>query len=73
LKEVIPHFKKYPLLSSKNKDFEKFVVICNMISQKAHLTKKGFIEIVNLAFKMNGLGARRYSKKEILDSLKMKI
>src|SRR3989338_6206385 len=70
---VIPHFRKYPLISSKQKDFEKFVVICNLLSKNSHLTEAGFKKIVDLAFEMNGLGARRYSKQYILDNLKMKI
>ena len=28
LEKIIPHFLKYPLLSSKQKDFEKFASIC---------------------------------------------
>ena len=70
---VIPHFRKYPVLSSKAKEFEKFVAICNLLSQSSHLTEAGFKKIVDLAFEMNGLGARRYSKQYILDNLKMKI
>ena len=73
LEIVIPHFKKYPMLSSKQKDFERFVIICNLLSQKAHLTIYGFKEIVDLAFEMNGFGARRYQKQYILSSIKMKI
>ena len=73
LEVVIPHFRKYPLLSSKSKDFEKFVIICNLLSQNSHLTRDGFIRIVDLAFGMNGFGARRYKKQYIIDSLKMKI
>ena len=73
LEVVIPHFRKYPLISSKQKDFEKFVVICNLLSQNQHLTCNGFIKIVDLAFGMNGLGARRYKKEYILNTLKMKI
>ena len=70
---VIPHFRKYPVLSSKAKEFEKFVAICNLLSQSSHLTEAGFKKIVDLAFEMNGFGARRYAKQYILDTLKMKI
>ena len=73
LEVVIPHFRKYPLLSSKARDFEKFVTICNLLAQNAHLTRDGFIKIVDLAFEMNGFGARRYKKQYILDTIKMKI
>ncbi len=73
LEVVIPHFRRYPLLSSKAKDFEKFVAICDLLSQNAHLTRDGFIKIIEIAFKMNGFGARRYQKEEILNYIKMKI
>lgn len=61
LEVVIPHFRKYPLLSSKAKD------------KNQHLTVNGFSKIVDLAFEMNGFGARRYTKENILTTLKMKI
>jgi len=64
--KVIPDFKKYPLLSSKQKDFEMFVLICEMISQGNHLNKNGLKEIVEISYKMNGFGARRYKKQELL-------
>lgn len=67
---IIPHFRKYPLLSSKSKDFDKFVAICNMLVKNQHLTVTGFKQILDLAFGMNGFGARRYKKEYILDSLK---
>lgn len=70
---VIPHFEKYPLLSSKRKEFEKFVIICKLLSQNLHLTEEGFKTILDLAFEMNGVGARRYKKEYILNTLKMKI
>jgi hypothetical protein len=73
LEVVIPHFKKYPMLSSKQKDFEKFVAICTLLSQNYHLTEDGFKKILDIAFGMNGFGARRYQKEYILSSLKMKI
>lgn len=70
---VIPHFEKYPLLSAKRSDFEKFVTICNLLTKNEHLKEYGFKQILELAFTMNGLGARRYSKQYILSSLKKKI
>ena len=73
LEVVIPHFRKYPLLSSKRKDFEKFVAICKLLSQNSHLTEDGFKQILDLAFGMNGFGARRYTKEVILGSIKKKI
>ncbi|MBI2049673.1 LAGLIDADG family homing endonuclease [Candidatus Roizmanbacteria bacterium] len=70
ISKIIPHFQKYPLLSSKKKDFEKFVEICNKISRGKHLKKNGLREIVELSYQMNGFGARRYKKTELLSSIR---
>ena len=64
--KVIPHFQKYPFISAKYNDFELFVQICKMIDAGKHLTKKGFAEIVELAYRMNSSGKRRRTKGEIL-------
>ena len=67
--KVIPHFQKYPLLSSKKKDFEKFVAICQMIYEGKHLKQDALKEIVTMSYQMNGLGARRYKKQNLLNIL----
>ena len=69
MQKVIPHFKKYPLLSSKKKEFERFSVICHMIHEGKHLKQETLKEIVTLSYQMNGLGARRYKKQELLKVL----
>ena len=66
VEKVIPHFLKFPLLSSKKKDFERFATICNKIYQRKHLEKEELRKMVELSYQMNGLGARRYTSKEIL-------
>jgi len=73
LEIIIPHFQRYPMLSSKQKSFEKFVAICDLIAQNQHKEASGFVKILDLAFDMNGLGARRYTKDFILKTIKMKI
>ncbi len=65
MQKVIPHFLKYPLLSSKRKDFEKFVTICQMIYRGKHLEQDTLKKIVELSYQMNGLGARRYNIQDI--------
>ena len=67
--KVIPHFKKYPLISKKQKDFELFEKICFMVNNDEHLTRKGFAEITNLAYQMNGSGKRVRTKEEIISEL----
>ena len=73
IEKIIPHFEKYPLISSKKSDFEKFKVICQMMENDQHLDILGFKEILNKAFSMNGLGARKFTQEEITRSIKMKI
>lgn len=67
--KVVPHFEKYPLLSSKHKDFLLFrKEICLLMRRDEHRNVKGLQKILTLAFRMNGSGKRKYSQKEIFDS-----
>ncbi len=69
VKNVLPHFQKYPLLSSKQDDVKKFDLVCRLVSAKQHLQLEGFKKIVEVAVSMNSSGKRRYTKDEILNSL----
>ena len=69
VERVIPHFERYPLLSKKRLDFELFKIICNRMKEKAHLSRNGLVEIVQLAHSMNVSGKRRYDTEEILETL----
>ena len=66
LEKVIPHFRKYPLLSSKQKDFEYFVEVCELMKRNEHVTPEGLKKIVAIAFKTNASGRRKYTQKDIL-------
>ena len=66
---VIPHFKRYPLLSGKRLDFERFAVICSQMTTGAHRQVAGLAEIVELASEMNPSGKRRYDASAILVKL----
>lgn len=70
IEKVLPHFKNYPMLSTKQTDFEKFARICESVSACEHLRIEGFEKIVRLAMEMNPSGKRKYSGSEILDSLR---
>ena len=70
ISKIIPHFKKYPIISSKKKDFTIFSKICSLIKTESHLKKTGLIKIIKLAYKMNGSGKRRYTEKELLSFLR---
>ena len=68
--KVIPHFRSYPLMSSKQADVVRFARICELVSEGRHLELKGFETIVRLAMEMNPSGKRKYLGSEILDSLR---
>lgn len=55
---VIPFFKKHPLQSRKQKSFEIFKEIAQMVKRKEHKTPEGFKKILRLKSQMN-IGARR--------------
>ncbi|HPR84390.1 MAG TPA: LAGLIDADG family homing endonuclease [Candidatus Paceibacterota bacterium] len=70
INKVIPHFEKYPLLSSKQEDFKLFSKICFMMQRNLHRNKKGLEKIISIAFRMNPGGKRKYTKEEILKTLR---
>ena len=65
IQKIIPHFEKYPILSSKRKDYELFTLICEMMYQKKHLDKKGLKLIIRLACQMNCSGKRKFLEDEM--------
>ena len=67
--KVIPHFERFPLLSKKQKDFELFRSICKLIDETQHLNRDGFVNILQLAYRMNGSGKRKRTKEEIIKRL----
>ena len=60
IQTVIPHFRRYPLLSGKQRDFELFAVICERIARGTHVIRVGLQEIAELAVQMNPSGKRKY-------------
>ncbi len=66
---VIPHFRRYPLLSGKRADFESFAEICERMTRWEHRTREGLLEIVRLAGTMNLGGKRGYSTDLIINAL----
>src|SRR5919201_4765426 len=70
LDRVIPHFERYPLISGKMLDFERFAAVCRLQAAGAHRTKAGLIEIVELARRMNPSGRRRYDAEAIIATLR---
>jgi len=50
---VIPYFMKYPLLTSKQVDFELLKKVVDLMNQKEHLTIEGIQKIVAIKASMN--------------------
>lgn len=70
---VIPHFEQYPMLSGKQRDFERFADICERMARGEHRLRSGLVEIVRLAGEMNPSGKRGYPVELIIRNLtKMK-
>ena len=70
LSKVIPFFREFPMLSSKQKDFEKFASIVEAMEKGRHLERRYFLKLLNIALSMNGNGRyRKLNKAEILSSL----
>ena len=60
---IIPHFKKYPLITQKAADFILFEKIVELMSKGAHLTINGLQQIINIKASMN-LGISNIVKSE---------
>jgi len=69
MERVLPHFERYPMRSSKQRDFERFAEICRRMSRGEHLSRTGLSEIVRLAGAMNPSGKRGYAPELILQNL----
>ena len=66
---VIPHFERFPFLSSKGRDFERFATICDLVAEGAHLNRAGLRAIVELAMKMNASGRRRFTAERMVQGM----
>jgi len=50
---IVPFFRRHPLHSSKQSDFEKFANCLGIIASNRHLTRAGLIEIAEITQTMN--------------------
>jgi len=66
---VIPHFRRYPLQSGKQRDFELFADICERMTRGDHRSAGGLKEIVRRAGEMNPSGKRGYLPEMIVQRL----
>jgi len=62
--KIVPFFKKSPLISIKQKDFEKLAKIVGLMERGEHLKKDGLIAILQTAYSMNFSGKYRKQKLE---------
>ena len=65
--KVIPFFKKFPIISIKRLDFDKFAEVVEMMKDGNHLEKDGLVKILKIAFSMNFNG--KYRKLRLVDVL----
>ena len=69
MNKIIPHFRKFPLKSAKQKDFLLFAEICRKMKSSEHRKVRGLRVIVKLAYSMNGSGKRKLPLATVLRSL----
>jgi LAGLIDADG endonuclease len=66
LEKIIPFFRRYPMRSSKQVNFEKFASCVELIEANRHLSPHGLIEIAQIAETMN----RRKSRHDLIRILR---
>ena len=68
---VIPFSEKFKLLSSrKQRDFSKFKQLAKLMKEGKHLNIEGIKEILDIREQMNDGGKRKYSRSEIINTLR---
>ena len=65
VERIIPFFEAHPLLSSKQRDFERFAAVCKLVRAGAHRRPLGLREIAGLALEMNPSGKRKFAMAAI--------
>lgn len=66
VKNVIPHFQKYPLKTAKKVEFEKFSEICQLIYSSHHLSQAGLVKIIKLSENLNVSSNKKYNRNDLL-------
>jgi len=66
VRRIVPHFRNFSLQGSKRRDFELFLIICEKVMANKHLNPSHLREIIEMAYRMNPSGKRRYRKEELL-------
>ena len=66
LETIIPFFREYSMLTSKQQDFEKFARCVELIAAGRHLVVDGLVEIAQITEEMN----RRKSRHDLIRILR---
>ena len=72
LEKVIPFFEEHQLHSAKYQDFIVFKKVLQIIGDKYHLNKGGFIKLVEIVFSLNRQTKKRYTKEVLLSSFNLR-
>jgi hypothetical protein len=73
LEKVLPHFERYPLLSAKQQDVQLLREVCLLMKMGEHIIPMGMKKVMNLAFRMNPSGKRRYAQNDILEFMEVQM
>jgi hypothetical protein len=67
---VVPFLQNYMRFSARVVDYQIFATAVDLVCRGRHRTREGLIELVDLAYTINGNGKyRRIPKQEILDRI----
>ena len=67
---VVPFLQRYMRYSARVADYEIFATVVDLVNQGRHRTYEGLVELVELAYAINGNGKnRRVAKQEVLDRI----
>ncbi len=70
--KIIPHFKKYPLITEgKKNDFEALCRVVEIMLQKRHLTEEGLKDIFQILLSARPESRRNYNIKELSRLMKV--
>lgn len=69
IERVVPFFKRFPLRSSKRREFRVFARTVEAMRRNEHLEKRGMTQILRWAFAMNSGKYRRARLQDFLDVL----
>ena len=68
--QVVPFLRRYMRYSARVADYELFATAVDLVCQGRHRSREGLVELVGLAYTINGNGKhRRVPQSEVLDRI----